>query len=184
MFDSLFASFLILGVYCLGSAPLQVIRHLRTNKSCGGASTSVTQRSREAEARPLEPRLPHRCFQCRAELGSKAELRSHQRSHRSKPVYHCSHCQRCFQHLSALSNHRQMHLAPPTHLCSLCPQAFASQALLLRHLQAHSAQGAEPQYSCRFCQRSFKGTVAGREGRGAVCLFTVVTQQRTVFLQE
>lgn len=168
----------------------QVIRHLRTNKSCGSALTSVTQQSSDVEPRPPEPRLPARpfrvqsCFQCNAEFRTKAELLSHQRSHRSKPVYQCNQCHREFHHLSSLTNHKQTHLAPgtftcarcdrafesakerdahrlqhraPDLTCSLCEQTFGSQTLLLRHLQTHSVEGAEPRYSCRFCDRSFSG---------------------------
>lgn len=106
----------------------QVIRHLRTNKSCGSALTSVTQQSSDEEPRPPEPCLPprpfrvHSCFQCNAEFRTKAELLSHQRSHRSKPIYQCNQCHREFHHLSSLTNHKQTHLAQGSFTCSSQPK--------------------------------------------------------------
>ncbi|XP_008301636.1 zinc finger protein ZFMSA12A-like [Stegastes partitus] len=176
----------------------QVIRHLRTNKSCGSALMSsgvVTLQGRpdgsDEEPRPPEPRLPesrplrtHSCFQCSAVFKSKAELLSHQRTHRARPIYHCGQCDKEFHHLSSLTNHKQTHLDKggftcsrcekvfesakerdahrlqhrlPDLTCTVCDQTFSSQTQLLRHLQTHSVEGAEPCYNCRFCDQSFSG---------------------------
>ncbi|XP_040887892.1 zinc finger protein 436-like isoform X2 [Toxotes jaculatrix] len=176
----------------------QVIRHLRTNKSCGSALTAsgvVNLQSqpgdRDEEPHPPEPRLPeprpvrtHSCFQCNATFKTKAELLSHQRSHRARPVYQCGQCDKEFHHLSSLTNHRQTHLDRggftcsrcdkvfdsakerdahrlqhrlPDLTCTVCDQTFSSQTQLLRHLQTHSVEGAEPCYNCRFCDQTFSG---------------------------
>uniref|UniRef100_A0A672Y819 Zinc finger protein ZFMSA12A-like n=1 Tax=Sphaeramia orbicularis TaxID=375764 RepID=A0A672Y819_9TELE len=163
----------------------QVIRHLRTNKSCGSASTPAARQSSEEEPRPpARPFRVHSCFQCDAEFRTKAELLSHQRAHRSKPTYRCAQCPRLFHHLSSLTNHKRTHLAPggfacarcdrafrsaaerdahglrhrgPDLGCTLCGRTFTSQTPLLRHLQTHSVEGAEPRYSCRFCEHTFSG---------------------------
>ncbi|XP_042372911.1 zinc finger protein 7-like, partial [Plectropomus leopardus] len=161
----------------------QVIRHLRTNKSCGSALTGAVSLPEE------EPRLPeprpsrtHSCFQCNAVFKTKAELLSHQRSHRARPVYQCGQCDKEFHHLSSLTNHKQTHLGRggftcsrcdkvfesakerdahrlqhrlPDLTCTVCDQTFSSQTQLLRHLQTHSVEGAEPCYSCRFCDQTF-----------------------------
>ncbi|XP_038568812.1 zinc finger protein ZFMSA12A-like isoform X2 [Micropterus salmoides] len=176
----------------------QVIRHLRTNKSCGSALMTpgaVDLQSDpavpEEEPRPPEPRLPeprppriHSCFQCNAIFRTKAELLSHQRSHRARPVYQCGQCDKAFHHLSSLTNHRQTHLDKggftcsrcdkvfesakqrdahrlqhrlPDLTCTVCDQTFSSQTQLLRHLQTHSVEGAAPCYNCRFCDQTFTG---------------------------
>lgn len=174
----------------------QVIRHLRTNKSCGSSlmSTRTLQdgvADGDKEPRPPEPRPPeprplrtHSCFQCNGVFKTKAELLSHQRSHRARPVYHCSQCDKEFHHLSSLTNHKQTHLDKggftcsrcekvfqsakdrdahrlqhrlPDLTCTVCDQTFSSQTQLLRHLQTHSVEGAEPCYNCRFCDQSFSG---------------------------
>uniref|UniRef100_A0A3B4Y5E3 Oocyte zinc finger protein XlCOF22-like n=1 Tax=Seriola lalandi dorsalis TaxID=1841481 RepID=A0A3B4Y5E3_SERLL len=143
--------------------------------------------------RPPEPRLPeprpirsHSCFQCNAIFRTKAELLSHQRSHRARPVYQCGQCEKEFHHLSSLTNHKQTHLDRggftcsrcdkvfesakerdghrlqhrlPDLTCTVCEQTFSSQTQLLRHLQTHSVEGAEPCYNCRFCEQSFSGNV-------------------------
>ncbi|XP_026157108.1 zinc finger protein 135-like isoform X2 [Mastacembelus armatus] len=176
----------------------QVIRHLRTNKSCGSALTTAgvvnLQRQlsgHDEELRPSEPCLPEprpgrtlSCFQCNAVFKTKAELLSHQRSHRARPVYQCGQCDKEFHHLSSLTNHKQTHLDRggfscsrcdkvfesakerdahrlqhrlPDLTCTVCDQTFSSQTQLLRHLQTHSVEGAEPCYNCRFCDQSFSG---------------------------
>ncbi|XP_060922889.1 zinc finger protein 878-like [Limanda limanda] len=176
----------------------QVIRHLRTNKSCGATLTTAgvvnlpdPSGGRDEEPRPPEPRLPEprpprtlSCFQCNAVFTTKAELLSHQRSHRARPVFQCGQCDKAFHHLSSLTNHKQAHLHPggaacsrcdkvfespterdahklqhrrPELRCTVCEQAFSSQTLLLRHLQTHAVEGATPRYSCRFCELSFSG---------------------------
>ncbi|XP_041834340.1 zinc finger protein ZFMSA12A-like [Melanotaenia boesemani] len=160
----------------------QVIRHLRTNRSCSGFSSAPTAE----EPRPPKPRpfRTHSCFQCNAIFKSTAELLSHQRSHRARPVYQCSQCDKAFHHLSSLTNHKQTHLDKggfacsrceqvfesakerdghrlqhrlPDLSCTVCSQTFSSQTLLLRHLQTHSVEGAELCYTCRFCDQSFSG---------------------------
>lgn len=172
-----------------------MIRHLRTNKSCGSAvltTETVNMQSQpgghEEEARVPEsrPLRTHTCFQCDAIYKTKAELLSHQRSHRARTVYQCDQCDKEFHHLSSLSNHKQTHLDKggfscsrrdkvldsakereahrlqhrlPDLACTLCDQSFTSQTLLLRHLQTHSAEGAEPCYNCRFCDQTFSGNV-------------------------
>ncbi|XP_073318785.1 uncharacterized protein [Pagrus major] len=176
----------------------QVIRHLRTNKSCGSALTAtgainlqILPGDPEEEPRPPEPRPPgprpfktHTCFQCNATFRTKAELLSHQRSHRARPVYQCGQCDKEFRHLSSLSNHKQTHMDKggftcsrcdkvfesakerdahrlqhrlPDLTCTVCDQTFSSQTQLLRHLQSHSVEGAEPCYNCRFCDQTFSG---------------------------
>lgn len=168
----------------------QVIRHLRTNKSCGGALTTTgvvnLQSLPEEEPRLPEPRpsRTHSCFQCNAIFKTKAELLSHQRSHRARPVYQCGQCDKEFHHLSSLTNHKQTHLDRggftcsrcdkvfesakerdahrlqhrlPDLTCTVCDQTFSSQTQLLRHLQTHSVEGAEPCYNCRFCDQTFSG---------------------------
>ncbi|XP_029923732.1 zinc finger protein 497-like isoform X2 [Myripristis murdjan] len=133
-----------------------------------------------------EPRPPraHSCFQCGADFRSRAELTAHQRSHRSRPLYQCCQCDRRFRLLSSLTNHKQTHAAGGGFSCSKCEQVFesarerdahrqkhrlpslpcpvcgapfSSQARLLRHLQTHPAEGAEPRYTCRFCELTFTG---------------------------
>ncbi|XP_047191703.1 oocyte zinc finger protein XlCOF6 isoform X3 [Scophthalmus maximus] len=176
----------------------QVIRHLRTNRSCRSALTPAgvvmmqdSPGACDEKPRPPEPRLPqprpgraHSCFQCNAVFKTKAELLSHQRSHRARPVYQCGQCERKFHHLSSLTNHKQTHLdrgrftcgrchkafgsakerdahrlqhRQPDLTCTVCEQTFSSQMQLLRHLQTHSVEGAEPRYSCRFCELTFSG---------------------------
>ncbi|KAE8278564.1 hypothetical protein D5F01_LYC23474 [Larimichthys crocea] len=162
----------------------QVIRHLRTNKSCGSAI--ATSGAVNLQIQPDEPRpsRSHSCFQCNAIFRSKAELLAHQRSHRARPVYHCGQCDKEFHHLSSLTNHKQTHLDKgvfscsrcdkvfesakerdahrlqhrlPDLTCTVCDQTFSSQTQLLRHLQVHSVEGADPCYNCRFCDQTFSG---------------------------
>lgn len=170
----------------------QVIRHLRTSKSC---SSGVTLRGVNLMSQPMgqvqEPHPPvprpprtHTCFQCNTVFKIKADLMSHLRSHRTRPVYQCNQCDREFHHLSSLSNHKQTHLGRgrftcsscdkafesakerdahrlqhrlPDLTCTVCEQTFSSQTQLLRHLQTHSVEGVEPCYNCRFCDQTFKG---------------------------
>ncbi|KAK5890991.1 hypothetical protein CgunFtcFv8_018289 [Champsocephalus gunnari] len=122
---------------------------------------------------------------CSASFRSQAELRSHQRSHRSRALFSCSSCERTFTHLSSLTAHTLTHThsagefscptcsqvfptarqcdthrlqhRPPPLTCTVCPLSFSSQSRLLRHLQTHSAEGAELQFSCRFCDLTFPG---------------------------
>ncbi|XP_028255523.1 zinc finger protein ZFMSA12A-like isoform X2 [Parambassis ranga] len=163
----------------------QVIRHLRSNRSCGSALANLRSQpaSTEEEPRPSDPRpgRTHSCFQCNAVFKTSAELLSHQRSHRARPIYHCSQCSKEFHHLSSLTNHKQTHLDAdssrcdkmfevtvekdsqppqprlPDLTCTVCEQTFGSQTQLLRHLQTHSVEGAEPRYNCRFCDQTFSG---------------------------
>lgn len=159
----------------------QVIRHLRTNKTCRPASAAAILELHSPEQRPLRA---HSCFQCSAVFKAKAELLSHQRVHRTRPSYRCTHCDKEFHHLSSLTNHSQTHLdkadftcrrchqvfqsaaerdahraqhRPLNLTCTVCSQTFGSQTQLLRHLQTHSVEGAEPQYTCRYCELSFTG---------------------------
>ncbi|XP_041637395.1 zinc finger protein ZFMSA12A-like [Cheilinus undulatus] len=178
----------------------QVIRHLRANKSCGSALTRTRSVNLQTVAGgqdpdpPLEPCSPdphpprsHSCFQCNAIFKTNAELLSHQRSHRTRPVYQCDQCEKSFHHLSSLTNHKQTHLEKvskggftcskcdkvfesakerdahrlqhrlPDLTCTVCEQTFSSQMQLLRHLQTHSVEGAEPRYDCRYCDQTFMG---------------------------
>lgn len=156
----------------------QVIRHLRSNRTCGSARMPDPGGGSEREPRPL---LSHACFQCSSVFRSRTELRSHQRSHQTRPVYRCSRCHRTFTHLSALTNHTQTHVdgegsacrppeppgeedaalrpqrQPDDLVCSVCGLTFTSQAPLLRHLQTHAAEGAQCVYRCLFCDQSFSG---------------------------
>uniref|UniRef100_A0A3B3CF71 C2H2-type domain-containing protein n=1 Tax=Oryzias melastigma TaxID=30732 RepID=A0A3B3CF71_ORYME len=161
----------------------QVIRHLRSNRSC---STALSSPNAAKEPRPAEPRPLRKfpCFQCSLVFKAKAELLTHQRSHRARPFYRCQHCDKAFHQLSSLTNHQQIHLDETrlacsqchkvfesaaqrdAHLtqhqlpkldCSVCAQTFGSQALLLRHLQTHSAEGAVLRYNCLFCDQTFSG---------------------------
>lgn len=174
----------------------QVIRHLRSNKSCGSALTTSALGQPQPGSGDKEPHLPQNsppqprpvrsqsCFQCGAVFRTKAELLSHQRTHRARPVYHCGQCDKEFHHLSSLTNHKQTHLDKggftcsrcdkvfesakerdthrlqhrlPDLTCTVCDQTFGSQTQLLRHLQTHSVEGAEPCYNCRFCDQTFSG---------------------------
>lgn len=191
------------------STPPQVIRHLRTNKSCGSALTTTRPVNlhpppggHEEEPRPPQSCLPeprpcrtHTCFQCSGIFKTKAELLSHQRSHRARTVYQCDQCDKEFNHLSSLSNHKQTHLDKggftcsrcnkvfesakerdahrlqhrlPDLTCTVCDQTFSSQTPLLRHLQTHSVEGAEPCYNCRFCDQTFSGKPPPRAHTGTI----------------
>ncbi|KAE8277402.1 hypothetical protein D5F01_LYC24669 [Larimichthys crocea] len=148
----------------------QVIRHLRTNKSCGSAiatSGAVNlqiqpdgheEEPRPPEPRPPEPRLPeprpsrsHSCFQCNAIFRSKAELLAHQRSHRARPVYHCGQCDKEFHHLSSLTNHKQTHLDKGMFSCSRCDKVFESA----KERDAHRLQHRLPDLTCTVCDQTF-----------------------------
>uniref|UniRef100_A0A669E9W3 C2H2-type domain-containing protein n=2 Tax=Oreochromis TaxID=8139 RepID=A0A669E9W3_ORENI len=179
---------------CLSDC-LQVIRHLRTNRSCGLALTTSVLEQTQPGGADKEPRLPQNsppprpvrslsCFQCNAMFKTKAELLSHQRTHRARPIYHCVQCDKEFHHLSSLTNHKQTHLDKggftcsrcnkvfesakerdahrlqhrlPDLTCTMCDQTFSSQTRLLRHLQTHSVEGAKLRYNCRFCDQTFSG---------------------------
>uniref|UniRef100_A0A3Q4IDG0 C2H2-type domain-containing protein n=1 Tax=Neolamprologus brichardi TaxID=32507 RepID=A0A3Q4IDG0_NEOBR len=179
---------------CLSDC-LQVIRHLRTNRSCGSALTTSVLEQTQPGGADKEPCLPQNrppprpvrslsCFQCNAMFKTKAELLSHQRTHRARPIYHCIQCDKEFHHLSSLTNHRQTHLDKggftcsrcnkvfesakerdahrlqhrlPDLTCTMCDQTFSSQTRLLRHLQTHSVEGAKLRYNCRFCDQTFSG---------------------------
>ncbi|XP_049608755.1 zinc finger protein 345 isoform X1 [Syngnathus scovelli] len=175
----------------------QVIRHLHANKSCGSTlSTIVKARqdkapagdkalpSKERQHKYLRSTRSHMCFQCDDVFGTKAELLSHQRSHRARPVFRCGQCDKEFLHLSTLTNHKQTHRDSTAYICSqcgkefssakerdahrqrhqpldltctVCSQKFSSQSQLLRHLQTHTVEGAEPCFRCRFCEETFPG---------------------------
>uniref|UniRef100_A0A3Q3IDV4 C2H2-type domain-containing protein n=1 Tax=Monopterus albus TaxID=43700 RepID=A0A3Q3IDV4_MONAL len=176
----------------------QVIRHLRTKKSCRSTLTMAGAMNLQSQPSGCdkEPHTPelclpephpvrtHSCFQCNAVFKTRAELLSHQRSHRARPVYQCSQCDKEFHHLSSLTNHKQTHLDRggfscsrcdkvfksskerdahrqqhrlPDLTCTVCDETFSSQTQLLRHLQTHSVEGAEPRYNCRFCDQTFSG---------------------------
>lgn len=179
---------------CLSDC-LQVIRHLRTNRSCGSALTTSVLEQTQPGGADKEPCLPQNrppprpvrslsCFQCNAMFKTKAELLSHQRTHRARPIYHCVQCDKEFHHLSSLTNHKQTHLDKggftcsrcnkvfesakdrdahrlqhrlPDLTCTMCDQTFSSQTRLLRHLQTHSVEGAKLRYNCRFCDQTFSG---------------------------
>uniref|UniRef100_A0A3B3UM13 Zinc finger protein ZFMSA12A-like n=1 Tax=Poecilia latipinna TaxID=48699 RepID=A0A3B3UM13_9TELE len=120
----------------------QVIRHLRSNRTCGssGKHGSGAQQGRsEGEPHPVRA---HACFQCSSTFTTRTELVAHCRTHLTRPVYRCNQCDSAFQLQSSLTNHKQTHRLPDLS-CSVCTQTFSSQARLLRHLQTHSAEGAE-----------------------------------------
>uniref|UniRef100_A0A3B3Y6Q8 C2H2-type domain-containing protein n=1 Tax=Poecilia mexicana TaxID=48701 RepID=A0A3B3Y6Q8_9TELE len=134
----------------------QVIRHLRSNRTCGssGKHGSGAQQGRsEGEPHPVRA---HACFQCSSTFTTRTELVAHCRTHLTRPVYRCNQCDSAFQLQSSLTNHKQTHRLPDLS-CSVCTQTFSSQARLLRHLQTHSAEGAECIYRCLFCDQSFSG---------------------------
>ncbi|XP_016521144.1 zinc finger protein ZFMSA12A-like isoform X2 [Poecilia formosa] len=134
----------------------QVIRHLRSNRTCGssGKHGSGAQQGRsEGEPHPVRA---HACFQCSSTFTTRTELVAHCRTHLTRPVYRCNQCDSAFQLQSSLTNHKQTHRLPDLS-CSVCAQTFSSQARLLRHLQTHSAEGAECIYRCLFCDQSFSG---------------------------
>uniref|UniRef100_A0A8C4H0U9 C2H2-type domain-containing protein n=1 Tax=Dicentrarchus labrax TaxID=13489 RepID=A0A8C4H0U9_DICLA len=142
-----------------------VIRHLRTNKSCGSALTAtgalnlqLLPAGQEEEPRPPEPLLPeprpsrtHSCFQCNAIFRTKAELLSHQRSHRARPVYQCGQCDKEFHHLSSLTNHKQTHLDKGGFTCSRCDKVFESA----KERDAHRLQHRLPDLTCTVCDQTF-----------------------------
>ncbi|XP_054880167.1 zinc finger protein 543-like isoform X2 [Poeciliopsis prolifica] len=134
----------------------QVIRHLRSNRTCGSSGKSESgalQGRSEGEPRPLRA---HACFQCSSTFTTRTELVTHCRTHLTRPVYRCNQCDSAFQLQSSLTNHKQTHRLHDL-TCSVCAQTFSSQTRLLRHLQTHSAEGAECVYRCLFCDQSFSG---------------------------
>ncbi|KAM8872678.1 uncharacterized protein ACB058_004534 isoform 1-T1 [Synchiropus picturatus] len=147
----------------------QVIRHLRTNRSCGSSVTLLPKTSKnQKDPSSFGPCTTHVCFQCNAVFGSEVDLQSHSRCHR--PLYVCDVCGVEFQLRSSLISHNLKHhkegvsaeeTEPPQrlrpHSCSVCQQTFSSQARLLRHLQAHAVEGTAPRYDCRYCDLSFSG---------------------------
>ncbi|XP_059184275.1 zinc finger protein 184-like [Centropristis striata] len=135
----------------------QVIRHLRTNKSCGSALTTAAA-SNQKSLPEKEPRLPeprpsrtHSCFQCNAIFRTKAELLAHQRSHRARPVYQCAQCDKEFHHLSSLTNHKQTHLDRGGFTCSRCDKVFESA----KERDAHRLQHRLPDLTCTVCDQTF-----------------------------
>lgn len=133
---------------------LQVIRHLRSNRSCGLASTHSPVNPKiqaGGEPHPPDPRpvKDPTCFQCSTVFQSKDELLSHQRSHRARPVYQCVQCDRAFHHLSSLTNHNhtQMHLDREGFACSRCNKTFQSA----KERDAHRLQDRPPKLSCFVC---------------------------------
>uniref|UniRef100_M3ZVJ2 C2H2-type domain-containing protein n=1 Tax=Xiphophorus maculatus TaxID=8083 RepID=M3ZVJ2_XIPMA len=142
---------------CPASAP-QVIRHLRSNRTCGSSGkpgSGALQGRIEGEPRPLRT---HACFQCSSTFTTRTELVTHCRTHLTRPVYRCDQCDSAFQLQSSLTNHKQTHRLHDLS-CSVCVQTFSSQTRLLRHLQTHSAEGAECIYRCLFCDQSFSDRV-------------------------
>ncbi len=142
------------------SCCLQVIRHLRTNKSCGSTLTTsgAVNLLIPPSAQEEEPRLPwprpsrnHSCFQCNATFKTKAELLLHQRSHRARPVYQCGQCDKEFRHLSSLSNHKQTHQDKGGFICSRCNKAFESA----KERDAHRLQHRLPDLTCTVCDQAF-----------------------------
>ncbi|KAM4602210.1 uncharacterized protein ACJ7VT_020183 isoform 2-T2 [Polymixia lowei] len=137
------------------------------------------------EPQPRPPHRNNSCFQCGAVFKTKAQLTSHLQSHRARALYQCCQCDKRFRLLSSLTNHkqthgvvggfsctrcdqvfgsvrerdahRQTHRHPKLH-CPVCGEPFNSQARLLRHQQTHPAEeGAEPCYTCRYCDHTFTG---------------------------
>uniref|UniRef100_A0A665TLJ0 C2H2-type domain-containing protein n=1 Tax=Echeneis naucrates TaxID=173247 RepID=A0A665TLJ0_ECHNA len=146
---------------------VEVIRHLRTNKSCGSALTMTgavnlqTQPDHDQEPCPPKPSVPeprairtHSCFQCNAVFRTKAELLSHQRSHRARPVYQCGQCDKEFHHLSSLTNHKQTHLDRGGFTCSRCDKVFESA----KERDAHRLQHRLPNLTCTVCEQTFSVT--------------------------
>ncbi|KAM4711275.1 uncharacterized protein FYW61_021736 [Anableps anableps] len=134
----------------------QVIRHLRSNRTCGSAGKPGSGALQDWSEEGPRPVRTHTCFQCGSTFTSRTELLTHRRTHLTRPVYRCNQCDSAFQLQSSLTNHKQSHRLPDLN-CSVCAQTFSSQTRLLRHLQTHSAEGAECVYRCLFCDQSFSG---------------------------
>ncbi|XP_054880322.1 zinc finger and SCAN domain-containing protein 9-like isoform X3 [Poeciliopsis prolifica] len=97
----------------------QVIRHLRSNRTCGSSGKSESgalQGRSEGEPRPLRA---HACFQCSSTFTTRTELVTHCRTHLTRPVYQCNQCDSAFQLQSSLTNHKQ-----PT-VCTTSPAPSA-----------------------------------------------------------
>nr|XP_057906873.1 oocyte zinc finger protein XlCOF6-like isoform X2 [Doryrhamphus excisus] len=137
----------------------QVIRHLRTSKSCGHTlTTTAAVHQDNVHACDEEPRLEeprptgsHPCFQCDGVFTSKAELLLHQRSHRARPVFRCGQCDKEFLHLSSLTNHKQTHQENGGTTCSQCGKVFGSAP----ERDAHSLQHRPPDLTCTLCSQMF-----------------------------
>ncbi|XP_034035433.1 oocyte zinc finger protein XlCOF6-like [Thalassophryne amazonica] len=138
----------------------QVIRHLRTNKSCGSVLRKVTAVNQQSSSPAChdEPRPPdshpaksHTCFQCDAIFKTKSELVSHQRTHRARPVYQCGQCDQEFHHLSSLTNHKQTHTEGGGFTCNRCDKVFGSAQERDIHRLHHSL----PDLTCTVCDQTF-----------------------------
>ncbi|XP_058474716.1 zinc finger and SCAN domain-containing protein 2 isoform X1 [Solea solea] len=143
----------------------QVIRHLRTNKSCSAALTSAgvlnlqdQPSPPDEEPRLPEPRLPEprpvrslSCFQCNAVFKTKPELLSHQRSHRARPVYQCGQCDKEFHHLSSLTNHKQTHLEKGGVTCGSSDRVLETTA----ERDGGRLQQRPPDLTCTVCEQTF-----------------------------
>ncbi|XP_054650412.1 oocyte zinc finger protein XlCOF6-like isoform X2 [Dunckerocampus dactyliophorus] len=137
----------------------QVIRHLRTSKSCVHTLTTTAAANQDSihasdEEPSLEERHPtgsHPCFQCDSVFKTKAELLLHQRSHRARPIFRCGQCDKEFLHLSSLTNHKQTHQENGGITCSQCGKVFGSA----EERDAHSRQHRPPDLTCTLCSQMF-----------------------------
>ncbi|XP_057685589.1 oocyte zinc finger protein XlCOF6-like [Corythoichthys intestinalis] len=143
----------------------QVIRHLRTAKSCG-STLATTIRARQAETHAGdEEELPsseaqnkhrhlsrsHLCFQCDGIFATKGELMTHQRIHRACPVFRCGQCDKEFRHLSTLTNHKQTHCNSSGFICSHCGKEFASA----KERDTHRLRHRPLDLTCAACSQTF-----------------------------
>ncbi|XP_061749349.1 zinc finger protein ZFMSA12A-like isoform X2 [Nerophis ophidion] len=137
----------------------QVLRHLRTSKSCGHTLTrsaaahqdNIPAAHEETRLEACRPTGKHPCFQCKDEFLSKAELLLHQRSHRARPIFPCGQCDKEFLHLSSLTNHKQTHQENGGISCSQCGKVFGSA----KERDAHSLQHRLPDLTCNLCSQVF-----------------------------
>uniref|UniRef100_A0A3Q2UZY6 C2H2-type domain-containing protein n=1 Tax=Haplochromis burtoni TaxID=8153 RepID=A0A3Q2UZY6_HAPBU len=153
----IYTSYIHHSLRCLSDC-LQVIRHLRTNRSCGSALTTSVLEQTQPGGADKEPCLPQNrppprpvrslsCFQCNAMFKTKAELLSHQRTHRARPIYHCT-----YGSLTGLQSHRATHTVESRFLCSQCGKRFKTRDGLEGHLRTHT--GERP-YRCPYCSKDF-----------------------------
>ncbi|MEQ2205961.1 hypothetical protein XENOCAPTIV_019656 [Xenoophorus captivus] len=160
----------------------QVIRHLRSNRTCGSAgkpgsgALQVQSEGPEVDPCPPQPRpvRTHTCFQCSTIFKTRTELLFHQRTHRIRLVYKCNQCDWAFQHLSSLTNHKQTHLDKDGFACSKCSRTFESS----NERDVHRLQHRLPDLSCSVCAQTFTSQtlllrhLQTHSAQGAQCVYS------------